>query len=56
MSYIESLLEPNNIINVPCQIDVEYKISSNQCSWCATLFGLNWRELKQNFYTNKVLN
>lgn len=52
MSFIENLLE-NTKINVPCQTDNEYKIASNQCSWCAALFGLKWRELANNFYVNK---
>lgn len=42
MSYIESLLNKDQLINVSCQTDSEYKISSNQCSWCVALFALNY--------------
>ena len=52
MSYIESLLESNKRIQVPCQTDSEYKITSNQGAWCASLFGLKYRELKESWYKN----
>jgi hypothetical protein len=52
MSYIESLLNENKRINVSCQTDNEYKISSNQCSWCAALFGLNYEELIRSFFAS----
>lgn len=53
MSYIESLLDTDKRIQVPCQTDSEYKITSNQCSWCAALFGLRYKELKESWFKDK---
>jgi hypothetical protein len=53
MEYIESLLEINKRIKVPCQTDLEYKVTSNQSSWCAALFGLKYKELKESWYKNQ---
>lgn len=55
MSYIETLLNQNNRVVVPCQTDIEYKITSNQCSWCAGMFVLKYIELKKHFLDNKDL-
>lgn len=52
MSFIEKLLE--NQFEVPCQTDSEYKITSNQCSWCAAIFGLKYRELRDAFLSDKT--
>lgn len=53
MSFIEKLLISSQKISVPCQTDEEYKITSNQCSWCAALFGLKYKELKDAFISDK---
>jgi len=53
MSYIESLLIYNTQINVPCQTDLDFGDTSNQCSWCAGLFALNYKKLIHTFLTDK---
>jgi hypothetical protein len=53
MSLIESLLESTKTVTVPCQTDEEYKITSNQCSWCAAIFGIRYKELLHLFLHDK---
>lgn len=53
MSFIDNLIISTQKVTVSCQTDEEYKITSNQCSWCAALFGLKYRELKDSFMTDK---
>ena len=52
MSFMETLLIDK--FEVPCQTDPEYKISSNQCSWCAVLFGINYKELLKAYLNDKA--
>ena len=51
MSFIEKMLQ--NSVTVPCQTDSDYKSASNQCSWCAALFGVKYRELRDAFINDK---
>jgi hypothetical protein len=52
MSFIENLLK-TSVVAVPCQTDPEYKFASNQCSWCAGLFAIKYRELKDAYINDK---
>jgi len=51
MSFIESLLEEK--VSVCCQTDEEFKITSNQCSWCAGEFALNYKKFIEFYISNK---